>query len=276
MPGHATIQVSFIDVETHRPLGEVKLPLGSLPASFEAATTLQLGDTSYEVVSATPMTAREFEVTGSLRLEMREVKVDTVDPRDLLYSLPTLSNELPAIAEGSTKLGKRVLELHEDDWRQVEFVALALQAPVDAELEAIEQIYTGHRKGAGFDALHVRKGGSSPLEDIRLALADVRGALGGAAAWQDGLSFRGVAGLIAGGFAVQVTSALTLYGVEHEGYVTALGLQRTGASADFEEVARMLAALATRHQLCLVDWCRVARVPPSPQLFHDWLVGQEG
>ena len=273
MPGHANIQVSFIDAETNRPLGEVKLPVGNLPASFEAATKLELGGRSYEVVSATPTTAREFQATGTLRLELREVKVTRVDPKALLYSLPTIHGDLPAISEGSTKQGRQVLELHEDDWRQVELVALALQSPIKAELQAIEQIHTGHRKGPGFDALHIRGGVPSPLEGARLTLADLRGALGEAAAWQDGLSFRGVAGLVAGGFAVQLSSALGLYGTEREGQVTALGLQRTGASADSEGVVRMLAALAARHRLCLVDWCRAAQVPPSPQHFHDWWVG---
>ncbi|RKH31562.1 hypothetical protein [Corallococcus sicarius] len=274
MSGHATIQVSFIDAETNRPLGEVKLPVGNLPASFEAATQLELGGSSYEVVSATPMTAREFQATGALRLELREVKVTLVDPKALLYSLPTLNGELPGLAEGSTKLGRQVLELHEDDWRQVEFVALALQSPIETELEAIRQIHTGHRKGAGFDALHIRSGVSFPLEGIRLTLADLRGALGEAAAWQDGLSFRGVAGLVAGGFAVQLSPALALYGTERDGHVTALGLQQTGTHADSEGVVRMLAALAARYQLCLVDWCRAAQVAPSPQHFHDWWAGR--
>ncbi|RYZ44168.1 MAG: hypothetical protein EOO71_00415 [Myxococcaceae bacterium] len=274
MPGHATIQVSFIDAETNRPLGEVKLPFDSLPASFEAATRLELGGRSYEVVSATPMTVGEFQATGTLRLELREVKVTMVDPGSILYSLPTINGELPAMAEGSTKQGRQVLDFHEDDWRQVEFVALTLQAPLQAELKSIEQIHTGHRKGAGFDALHIRGGIPSPLEGVRLTLADLRAAPGETATWQDGLSFQGVAGLVAGGFAVQVSPALWLYGTERDGHVTALGLHQAGTTADLEGVGRMLAALASRYQLGLVDWCRATQVPTSPQHFHEWLAGR--
>ncbi|NOK23195.1 hypothetical protein [Corallococcus carmarthensis] len=274
MPGHATIQVLFIDAETNRPLGEVKLPVENLPASFEAATQLELGGRSYEVVSATPRTVGEFQAMGTLRLALREVKVTLVDPGSILYSLPTIEGVLPAIAEGSTKQGRRMLEFHEDDWRQVEFVALTLQVPIQAELKSIQQIHSGHRKAAGFDALHLRGGVPSPLEGVRLTLADLRGALGETAAWQDGLSFQGVAGLIAGGFAVQMSPALWLYGTEREGHVTALGLQQTGTRADLEGVGRMLAALASRYQLGLVDWCRAAQVPTSPQHVHDWLTGR--
>ncbi|MCE9673978.1 hypothetical protein LY474_39925 [Myxococcus stipitatus] len=274
MSGPATIKVSFIDVETSLPLGEATLPLETLPASFEVATTLELRGQAYEVVSATPMTAREFQATGSLRLELRAVKVAMVAPSDILYSLPTLADELPVIEKGSSKLERRVLELHEDDWRQVEFVALALQAPVEGELKAIARIHTEHRTGPGFDALHIRKNVPAPLEGVRLPLADLRDALGEAAWWLEGLSLRGGTGLVASGFALQVSSALALYGTERQGYVTTLGLQRTGASADLEGVARVLAALAEQHQLCLVDWCRVDRVPPSLQNLHDWLTGR--
>lgn len=275
MPGHAIIQVVFIDASTDRPLGEAKLPVENLPESFEAATTLQLGGRSFEVVSATPMNAREFQATGTLRLVLREVQVQTVDPRTLLYSLPTLVGALPAIAEGSTKQGRRVLELHEDDWRQTEFVAHALQASIEEELEAIARIHTEHRKGAGFDALHLRQRIPSPLEDVRLTLAELRATLGEAAAWAEGLSFRGVAGLIEGGFSVQPSSAFALYGTERGGDITALGLSRTGASADVEGDARMLSALATRYQLCLVDWCAAARVPSSLQGVQAWLAGRD-
>jgi len=274
MSGPAIVKVSFIDVETDRPLGEATLPLEALPASFEVATTLELRGQPYEVVSASPTTAREFQATGSLRLELRAVKVATVAPSDILYSLPTLADELPVMEKGSTKRERRVLELHEDDWRQVEFVALALQASVEVELKAISRIHTEHRTGPGFDALHIRENVPAPLEGIRLTLAEVRDAWGEAGWWREGLSFRRSTELVAGGFALQVSSALALYGTEREGYVTTLGLQCTGGSADLEGPARVLAALAERHQLCLVDWCQVERILPSHASFHDWLAGR--
>jgi hypothetical protein len=59
----------------------------------------------WEVVEARPMTAAEFRKTGKLVLIVRKVKATQfVDPAKILFSLPTISNELPGMGEGSTKL----------------------------------------------------------------------------------------------------------------------------------------------------------------------------
>lgn len=274
MPAHTTIQVHFIDATTGQPIGEAELSAEQLPPTFEASTTLKLGGKSYDVVSAQPMTAAEYRKTGKLRLTLREVKVSTVNPRDILYSLPTLCEQLPSIAEGSTKLGKNVLELHEDDWRQVELVALSFESSIEAELKAIERIFTQHRKSPGFDALHIRKELPTPLQGSWLTLADLRSALGETASWLDGVSFQGVAGVVAGGFAVKLPSGLTVYGTEKEGRVSTLALRPTKLGAAAEGDARLLSALAIRHQLCLVDWCRVEQVPPTAERLRTWLSKQ--
>ena len=274
MPAHATIQVHFIDAKTGQPMGEAELSAEQLPPTFEAATTLKLGGKSYEVVSAQPMTATEYRKTGKLRLTLRETNVSTVNPRDILYSLPTLSDELPALAEGLTKLGRNVLELHEDDWRQVEFVALALESPIEAELKAIERIFTQHHKRPGFDALHIRKEIPTPLQGSWPTLTDLRSTLGETASWLDGVSFQGMAGLVAGGFAVKLPSGITVYGTEKEGRVSVLALRPTKVGAAAEGDARLLSALAIRHQLCLVDWCRVEQIPPTAERLRAWLSKQ--
>lgn len=275
MPEHSTIRVRFIDAETGELVGETEVPAEQLPQSFEAATSLDIGDSTFEVVSADPVTAQEFRQTGNLRIELREVETTMVDPSELLYSLPSISEELPPIAEGSTKLGRNVLELREDDWRQAEFVALALQPAITAVFGSIERIYTEHRKGAGFDELHIRKEVPTPLEGASLTLADLRGAVGETVTWLDGVAFEGVAGVVDESFAVKLPSGPTLYGLQREGRVSVLGLHHTKASAAIEGDARLLAALASKHQLCLVDWCRVEQVPPSAEPLQVWLSGQD-
>ena len=275
MPTHSTIQVRFIDAKTGQLIGEAPMPIERLPVSFEAATTFRISGKTYGVVSAEPMTAQEFSRTGSLRILLREVESSTVDPRKILYSLPTLSAELPPITEGSTKVGRHVLELHEDDWRQLELVAITLQEPTETALRAIQRIYKEHRQSdAGFDALHIREEVPSPLEGTWLILPDLRSALGEAVTWLEGVSFRGAAGLIEGGFDVKLPSGLTLYGTQREGRVRVLGLQYTETGAALEGDARLLAALATQHQLCLIDWCRVQQLPPSARRFQEWLSGR--
>ena len=274
MPKHPIIHVWFIDEKTGEPFAQTQSPIEQLPQSFEASTTLRLGDGSYQVVSATPVTAREFGESGKLRLVLRRQEVTKMDPRKILFSLPTLSEEMPGIAEGTTKLGKQTLELHEDDWRQVELVAVTLQGPVEAELRAIERIYAEHRQGPGqgFNALHIRKEVPRPLEGTWFTRQDLRAALGETTTWLDGIALKGAAGLVQGGFAARLASGLQVYGLEREGRVSVLCLrweQALGASLAGD--ARLLAALATREQLCLVDWCGVELLPPSAQRFQAWM-----
>lgn len=273
MPDHSTIQVRFVDATTGQSIGEAELPVENLPQSFEAATTLRIGDKSYEVVSASPMTAREFRATGQLRIDMREVRRETMDPKGILYSLPTISDELPAIEEGSTKLGKEVLELHEDDWRQVELVAITLESSIETDLRAIARIHQKHRKGPGFDTLHVRKAVPAPLEGTWLTLLDLRSTLGERASWFEGLAFRGVAGLVAGGFAVKLPSGLTLYGTQKGGRINVLALRHPEGVTNADGDARLLAELASKTQLGLIDWCRVDQFPPTAEHFREWLSG---
>ncbi|WP_257456404.1 hypothetical protein [Archangium lipolyticum] len=275
MPTHSTIQVRFIDANTGQSLGETAMPADKLPPSFDDVAALQIDDKSYEVVSAEPRTAAEFRETGTVRLMLRAKSLPaTVNPRDILYSLPTLCDPIPAMEEGSTKQGLNVLELHEDDWRQIEFVALTLESSAEIDLRAVARIHNKHFKGAGFDAIHIRKAVPSPLEGTWLTLDELRSTLGPSASWFDGLSFQGAPGLIAGGFAVKLASGLMLYGTQRGGRISVLALRGRESTTDVEGDARLLASIATRSQLLLIDWCRVEQLPPVAQHIRDWLSGR--
>src|SRR5690242_10699866 len=146
------VHVVFIDADSGAVLGETDIPADRLPATFATSTSLQLGADSWSVVRAEPLTAEEFIRTGKLRLEMRRIVM--MDPRQLLFSLPTISNELPAC---ETVQAPGALVLHEDDWRQIELVTHACRKEIAACIAQIERIYREHRKPSGaFDELHVR------------------------------------------------------------------------------------------------------------------------
>jgi hypothetical protein len=275
MPTHSTIQVRFIDANTGQSLGETAMPADRLPPSFDDVSALQINDKSYEVVSAEPRTAREFRETGTVKLTLREKGLPAaVNPKDILYSLPTLCDALPALEEGSTKQGQHVLELHEDEWRQIEFVALTLESSAETDLRAVARIHNKHFKGSGFDSIHIRKAVPAPLEGTWLTLEDLRSLLGGSASWFEGLTLQGTRELVAGGFAVKLASGLTLYGTQRGGRLDVLALRNRDEGTDLEANARLLASIATRGQLLLIDWCRVEQLPPVAQHIRDWLSGR--
>src|SRR5678815_1228616 len=101
-----TIRVVFINANTGEVIGRSDMPLEQLPESFDIATTLQIGQTSWEVDRAEPATSQEFERS-------------------------------------------RCFVLHEDDWRQLEFVSADRMDAVAEECEAIRRVYADHAHELG-------------------------------------------------------------------------------------------------------------------------------
>lgn len=263
------ISVEFVEYETGVLVGRTDAPLNTLPASFEAATTLNLNEADWSVERAEPMTAEEFQRSGKLKLWLRRIHIGRIDPKEILLSLPTICEWLAEIAPGSTKLGKSVLELHEDDWRQVEFVSLQYQTEIESELVAIARIYHEERKGPGFQNLQVRSAIEFPLADTSITTHELQAVLRTDAL--DGVAYAGVAGLVEGGFALPLSTTACLYGVENNGAMTVLGLQCSEHPALNAERAQALAAWAQSYNLCLVDWCRALQLRPHQSDFVEYL-----
>ena len=66
-----------------------------------------------------------------------------MDPNVILFTTPTLNDAIPATLHGST-VASDCIQLHEDDWRQFEFISQSLKIDVDAELAAISAIWVNH------------------------------------------------------------------------------------------------------------------------------------
>jgi hypothetical protein len=261
-PDHDVVHVRFFDSENGQCFGERDLPVERLPESFEADTTLHLGDEDWSVVEARPMTAAEFRRAGELVLILRKVKIGTIDPNEVLFTLSTICDALPPIAEGSSKLGKQVLEIHEDDWRQVEWITDSQSDLIETELTAIRRIYETEREGIGFRNLHVRQAVTTPLRGDTIRLDELRSLLGDCTAWLDGVSFRGVAGVVQDSFAARLLSSIDIFGIAREGVVESFCFHCPRTNNAPQPDVRKLAEFARSRALLLVDWCRATVVAP--------------
>jgi hypothetical protein len=263
-PSSGRIRVEIIEANMKHHFRPTHFAPEQLPESFEAATTMHLDQGDFEVVEATPMTAAEFRRTGNLRLVVRERKIVKLDASEMLYSLATISNELPPIEPGTSKLEKQVIELHEDDWRQVEFVAMAQQEQIDAELAAIGRIYGEQRTEEGFfRAIHVRAGLTEPLAGTAITLAELIAAFDPPPPMQlDGIAYRDVAGLVANGFALRLLSGIELLGVVDEaGHIAVLCLSHARPNIALERDLPALSRFAQAHRFCLINWYRAEQFP---------------
>ncbi|MFY1669796.1 hypothetical protein ACN27G_07525 [Plantactinospora sp. WMMB334] len=261
------VRVVFIDADTGARIGRTELPLGQLPESFQPATTLELADATWAVERAEPPTAAQFAATGTLTLTLR--RIESVPADDILYSLPTLCATLPAVA--AAPAGADRLELHEDDWRQVELVSADLGDEVHAELRTVRRSFEEHarRDGQGrihgFQGIHVRTRPVRPLSRpvsrnrlLNLLPPDVRD-LGG-------IGFRGQRGIVPSSFAVAV-GRVRLYGLADGDSVAVLAVKAepdpAPQPAPQPGLVSGLERAMQEADLLLVDWCRVAVVGPG-------------
>ncbi|HEY0255181.1 MAG TPA: hypothetical protein VGC41_26820 [Kofleriaceae bacterium] len=217
------VHVVFIDARSKETIGVTDIAPESLPETFELETQLSIAGKPWSVQSATPTTRAEYTRTGQLRIELAEIVM--MDPRRILFSLPTIEDGQPALVAGDLGGG---LNLDEDSWRQIELVDPKYQAAIDAERDEIHRVIS-ERQGAAFPRLHVRKQIPSPLE-IPDALPGKR----------RHLAISGM--LVVDGFSIDNT----IYGRSTNGVITELCATNAAAIAPF----------AQTYGLVLVDWTR--------------------
>jgi hypothetical protein len=240
----AKVKVTFIDAETGAIVGQAVLEPAQLPESFAAVTTLHLGSDDWQVAEADPMTRLEYAISGRLLLRLR--KVQLIDPKDMLFLLPTIEDLLPSLGEAGVDSGCR---LHEDDWRQWEFVAGGLSADIEAELEAVRAI-RAQAVGIGFKTCHLRQRIPDPLAGVDLRLSEVAASMETAGAARTDVVLGGRR--VERGFAFQWPGG-TVYGTEDAGRVTCLAIT--------DRPEQPLLDLAKSRNLVLVDWVRADSEP---------------
>lgn len=101
----------------------------------------------------------------SKKTNQENEKSNLMDPNDIWFSTPTISDEFP---QTSPKLKETEFDIviHEDDYRQNEFLNLNSLSLIQIELEGIKEIWKNHSKKSGqhtlFKNCHVRKTIGSP------------------------------------------------------------------------------------------------------------------
>ena len=191
-----------------------------------------------------------------------------MDPKDLLFSLPTLCDLAPPVVPVTAGLvDGGAFVLHEDDWRQVEFVAKADHAAVARMLDEVRASATRNRVGLGWKNVYLRKDHATPIRSLSLTKQQVRIAFGTSEAQPVVLSSGGSpVGQVRGGFAVAVPGLGTLYGHADGETVTALGIVPVRARIDEASRGR-LSMFSDAHGLEIVDWERRDWVDPKLTLW---------
>lgn len=244
-----TVSVSFIDDITGEQIAGSKVPLDQLPDTFARDTELELAGVRYVVARANPITKAEFAKTKRLTVRLR--RLEMVDPKSLLFSLPSICGEaLPRSAPVAASAD--VVVLHEDDWRQCEFVDVGQREDIAAELSSIRHIHAVAAAAVGWREIHVRERIRLPLPSGIPWTAIVEQL--GAYEQVGGIAFQDGAQPVLGAVAARLPHNVIVWGVEESGALTVLCVENleTASHATIAALKRIADSCA----LALIHWCR--------------------
>lgn len=165
------IRVTFIDRSSGKIFGQSSMNLDQLPEDFSIETTMHLDAKDWIVEEATSFHISQFSQTKRLTLKLR--KVEKIDLSNLLFTLPTISNEIPDTTTDQCKYRDFEILIREDDWRQNEFLNSKSKLLVDIEFKKIQDIWTYESKKVdeqftAFKNCHVRSSIGEPQLSISL------------------------------------------------------------------------------------------------------------
>ena len=196
-------------------------------------------------------------------------KIQTVDPKTILFTTPTLSNDIAQLEPVDKQPNHDDFVFHEDEWSQVEFFPKAQLPEVQRLLKEYKPFEQAHRLQHGWREVYVRKiqrvpviSGSHPVRQLERLL----GVKAGAAPML--FSASTVSGRVKNGFSVPLGGNVTLYGFTEGQTIPVLGAI-VGKSPDDSKLTQAFAKLSTSNGLLLVDWRAqlvLMSVSPSGQI----------
>lgn len=220
------VNVEFFDADSGKMLFAGKQKLEMLPDSFAHATTLHLKEKEWSVIRAEPTEKSIFQRTRALKLWVSPVTM--IDPSKLLFSLPTVDPLWPD--RSGAAAADTDLVIHEDDWRQAEWLPASMRPHAEVEMNHIRAIYETESVGHGFRKCHVRKAVSDPLASMMLSVQDVCNWLQCTESEFRSLRIHGNSACVSHGFAVQ-KDRVWVYGVARSSNVTVLCFHNQGVAA---------------------------------------------
>ena len=110
------------------------------------------------------------KIFGRTKKEVEAPRAEFLNPKDILFSIPTISNEFPPISEEPIKADFDTF-IFDDDWRQNEFLNFSALPLIEIEIQGIRKIWDNYSKKVdekftAFTECHVRKTIGEPNLEI--------------------------------------------------------------------------------------------------------------
>ena len=171
-------------------------------------------------------------------------EVALMDPNKILFSLATLCDPIPATQAGTPSGSHN--SLHEDDWRQIEFVPMANRDYIKGKLTELNAFKQANQQGPGFTKVFIR-----PEHPTTFVSADLK-ATQLPRLTETALTLGG--GIVEGGFALSDGGDWFIYGQRlPNGTIVHLGISPGHTSGPSEAFMKAISELSGT-DFMLVDW----------------------
>ena len=239
------IKVEFINNLNNEIIGVSEMTADQLPETFEVDTTMHLGDDNWSVDEAIPAKATDFIKSKHLILKMS--KIELMNPNDLLFTLPTISNEIASTVP-KPLFNDFEHQILEDDWRQNEFLNKSSINLINHEIEEIKKIWKKDKKeNISFNAFkncHVRRTIGNP--NLKLNFEDLKSLLEVKAIGS--LKFIKNKDFVKNAFVIK-TKETTFYGIVENNNVTQLCISEFSDNT-IEDIRKII----NKFDLLFVSW----------------------
>lgn len=182
----------------------------------------------------------------------------------ILFSIPTVAEDGPFTsgADDSMPLDSDCVDIHEDEWRQVELVSASHLRAARSDLLEIQKIRDASTKHGIYREMLVRGSIPKPLDDRPFVLDQIRDVFTPVPRVRRLRVFSSTnqSVLHQDCFGLEIGDVLKIYGVRDDGYVHVCGAVATTFAGCEPGVRRTLGQFANGIGVALISW-------PTAQLF---------
>lgn len=195
-----------------------------------------------------------FALLGITGIAHGQQPIQSIDPNKILFSIPTLSEDIAELEPVKQAPGKDDCIFHEDEWTQVEFLSKSQLAEMQRLLKEYSQFERANRAEHGWLKPYIRRikrtpviKGPQPAEALE-KLLDRKAGPGPIL-----LTSGTVAGRVKNGFSLSLGGNVTLYGYSDAQGATVLGAY-VGKDGEDIKLTQAFMKLSAAEGLILVDW----------------------
>lgn len=180
--------------------------------------------------------------------------IQSLDPNSILFTTPTISNDIAPLEPVRQKPSNADFIFHEDEWSQVEFFSKGRLAEIQRLLKEFKSFEQANRAKVGWRKVYVRKITREPIVVGSGAIQQLEQLLGVKATTPPILfSSSELSGRVKNGFSLPLGGNVTLYGFADDRGIPVLGAN-VGEHPDDLKLTNAFMKLNSKKGLILVDW----------------------